>query len=128
MLHPVKVSSVTDTRQYSSIHIGKAATSFDCDGCGHHASFHSLENKEEAAILQKWSEVSNNEQSQAITGAGRKRRRIAERPVSEIEVLELLDDDPVPATMAASTRRRAAKPSRKNAQSSASQVAESVLK
>src|SRR5580704_3310924 len=31
-----------------------AATSFDCDGCGHHASFHMLVNKEEDEVVARW--------------------------------------------------------------------------
>ena len=36
------------------LHPTKAATSFECDGCNHHSSFHMLENKEEVATLKKW--------------------------------------------------------------------------
>ena len=36
------------------IHPIKAATSFECDGCGHHASFHRMENQQEQEIAQKW--------------------------------------------------------------------------
>ncbi|KAI9780647.1 MAG: hypothetical protein M1839_006588 [Geoglossum umbratile] len=31
-----------------------AATSFECDGCGHHASFHMLVNKEEDEVVARW--------------------------------------------------------------------------
>lgn len=58
---------------------GQAATSFECDGCNHHASFHSLENPAEDAILQKWA---SQEKPLGTTSAqakesGGKRRRIA---------------------------------------------------
>ena len=36
------------------IHPLKAASSFDCDGCGHHASFHRMESKEEEEIARRW--------------------------------------------------------------------------
>ena len=39
------------------IHPVKAATSFECDGCSHHASFHKMENKEEDELLSKWRTV-----------------------------------------------------------------------
>lgn len=39
------------------IHPLKASTSFDCDGCGHHASFHRFEAKEEEeAAKTRWRE------------------------------------------------------------------------
>ncbi len=34
------------------VHPLKAATTFDCDGCGHHASFHKFVSPEEEEIMQ----------------------------------------------------------------------------
>ncbi|KAF2215605.1 hypothetical protein CERZMDRAFT_5513, partial [Cercospora zeae-maydis SCOH1-5] len=63
------------------LHPVKAATSFDCDGCGHHASFHSLENAAEDAILKKWSTEQGPARSDApASSAFKKRRRITEKP------------------------------------------------
>jgi hypothetical protein len=39
------------------IHPVKAATSFECDGCGHHASFHKMENPSEEECVKRWSTV-----------------------------------------------------------------------
>jgi hypothetical protein len=36
------------------IHPIKAPTSFECDGCGHHASFHQMQNKIDEAITSRW--------------------------------------------------------------------------
>ncbi|MDI1485546.1 MAG: hypothetical protein OHK93_000684 [Ramalina farinacea] len=36
------------------IHPLKAATSFECDGCGHHASFHRMANEGEEAVVRGW--------------------------------------------------------------------------
>ena len=36
------------------IHPLKAATSFDCDGCGHHASFHKMNNQMDEEIVRRW--------------------------------------------------------------------------
>ena len=36
------------------IHPVKAATSFECDGCSHHASYHKMENKAEDEIISRW--------------------------------------------------------------------------
>ncbi|CZT22253.1 uncharacterized protein RCC_08122 [Ramularia collo-cygni] len=92
------------------LHPVKAATSFDCDGCGHHASFHSLENLSEDAVLKKWSEqeAANPPTS---SGATKKRRRIADKPTESVELLELTEDDPDVAasftTRPRATRKRA---------------------
>ena len=36
------------------VHPLKASTSFDCDGCGHHASFHRIESKEDEEVAKRW--------------------------------------------------------------------------
>ena len=36
------------------IHPLKAASSFECDGCGHHASFHKMDNQKEEEIISRW--------------------------------------------------------------------------
>ena len=43
------------------IHPLKAATSFDCDGCGHHASFHQLQNPQEEETVKRWREEASYE-------------------------------------------------------------------
>ncbi|EME46633.1 hypothetical protein DOTSEDRAFT_22679 [Dothistroma septosporum NZE10] len=92
------------------LHPVKAATSFDCDGCNHHASFHALEDETEDAILKKWAEQeANSNAGQAAGGAGVKRRRIAEKPAEEVEIFELLDDFEKPDWMGSSTRRKPTK-------------------
>jgi hypothetical protein len=64
------------------LHPVKAATSFECDGCNHHASFHSLENPTEDAIIARWEQ--QEEDRQAIGGANKKRKRIADKPANEV--------------------------------------------
>lgn len=77
--------------QYTNV--SQAATSFECDGCGHHASFHSLENPREDAILQKWSEaekaIAAAAQATAAGAPRNKRRRIA--PQSQDNDLQVTD-------------------------------------
>ncbi|KAL8956428.1 MAG: hypothetical protein Q9193_006058 [Seirophora villosa] len=34
----------------------KAATSFECDGCGHHASFHRMDSREDEETVTRWKE------------------------------------------------------------------------
>lgn len=36
------------------VHPLKAATTFDCDGCGHHASFHKMDNKQDDEVMRRW--------------------------------------------------------------------------
>ncbi|KAI4159546.1 MAG: hypothetical protein L6R39_000327 [Caloplaca ligustica] len=38
----------------------KGPTSFECDGCGHHASFHRMDNKEDDKSVGYWKEVQND--------------------------------------------------------------------
>lgn len=71
----------------------KAASSFECDGCGHHASFHSLENPAEDAIRQKWSEEeAQAKEQQAAVGANKKRKMLAQNSVKDDERIVVLDD------------------------------------
>ena len=39
------------------IHPLKAATTFDCDGCGHHASFHKMDNATDDEAVRRWEQV-----------------------------------------------------------------------
>lgn len=58
------------------VHPLKAATSFDCDGCGHHASFHQMENpaEEEAARRWKAQAAAEREEKDSNTPAPKRRR------------------------------------------------------
>ncbi|KAK6441610.1 hypothetical protein LTR95_002148 [Oleoguttula sp. CCFEE 5521] len=76
------------------LHPIKAASSFECDGCAHHASFHSLENPAEDAVVKKWAAAEQlaKEQQQAIAGAGgsKKRKLLVERDTgASAELVEL---------------------------------------
>ncbi|MCJ1250733.1 hypothetical protein MMC30_007961 [Trapelia coarctata] len=42
------------------IHPVKAATTFECDGCAHHASYHKMDNKAEDEVLSRWRNASGN--------------------------------------------------------------------
>ncbi|KAI6859762.1 hypothetical protein KC343_g1684 [Hortaea werneckii] len=76
------------------LHPVKAATSFECDGCGHHASFHSLENPAEDAVIKKWSEqeTASSHSKQTAAGASNKKRRLLASTAAETgdaDVVEL---------------------------------------
>jgi hypothetical protein len=67
---------------YQHTCLTQAATSFECDGCGHHASYHNLDNPSEDAILAKWSaqEKIMSTQQQPTTSSRNKRKRITSQP------------------------------------------------
>lgn len=72
------------------------ATTFECDGCAHHASYHSMENPAEDAILAKWSAAARSIESSAQSVnvlPSSKRRRIAQPQTSSIQVTDLTSDD-----------------------------------
>ena len=87
------------------IHPLKAATSFDCDGCGHHASFHRMENPLEEETVRRW-RAEEGARTAAVNGDGTpfrmlkgiddlvppKRRRIAAKPEVE-RIVDLLDEE-----------------------------------
>ncbi|KAF2758306.1 hypothetical protein EJ05DRAFT_510247 [Pseudovirgaria hyperparasitica] len=59
MLHPIKI-----------------ATSFECDGCSHHASHHDMENKLEDEIVRRWqTEEKELELLNSTNAAGRPKKR-----------------------------------------------------
>ncbi|KAL8684415.1 MAG: hypothetical protein Q9218_008304 [Villophora microphyllina] len=54
------------------IHPLKAATSFECDGCGHHASFHKMDNKQDEEYERQWK---SEQQAQDAAQAARETAR-----------------------------------------------------
>lgn len=89
----------------------KADASFDCDGCGHHASFHDLENRREEEIVRRWKaeeqrnrlQEETREKSHADqlrlqiseTLSGRKRKRLVQANANPIRgsVVDLSEQD-----------------------------------
>ena len=80
------------------IHPLKAATSFDCDGCGHHASFHRMESREEEEIARRWKAEEEARQGrdarvvELVESVAPKRRRIGIAPAAE-DVLGFLEEE-----------------------------------
>jgi hypothetical protein len=101
------------------IHPLKAATSFDCDGCGHHASFHRMQNPEDEEIARRWKQeeatrerqgtrvVERERFEEVLTDFGPGKRRRIEAPP---EFLNLLDEEEeeaiVPRKAGAKGRKR----------------------
>ncbi|KAI6799878.1 hypothetical protein KC363_g1959 [Hortaea werneckii] len=98
------------------LHPVKAATSFECDGCGHHASFHSLENPAEDAVIKKWSEqeAGSSHSKQSAAGASNKKRRLLASTAAENGGADVVELDwpaipgsiPHPATSSTGARGR----------------------
>ena len=87
------------------IHPLKAATSFECDGCGHHASFHKMENTVDEETVRRWKEIETrrDQEHEVIAGlldayddvreiAPPKRRRIGNGPAKGIGKADAADD------------------------------------
>lgn len=56
MLHPLKVSQTLSKRHAGTALANniQSTSSYECDGCNHHASFHSMENKSEDEVRKRW--------------------------------------------------------------------------
>ncbi|KAE9987101.1 hypothetical protein EG328_003883 [Venturia inaequalis] len=61
------------------IHPMKATTSFDCDGCSHHASFHTMDNPLDTETIKRWAAAEQDNAATMTTagtiGAGGSRKR-----------------------------------------------------
>lgn len=55
----------------------QSSSSYECDGCAHHASYHSMENKAEDEIRKKWEQEAKEktEREQEVTERPKKRPR-----------------------------------------------------
>ena len=105
-----KLSMLTSCPCYRfMIHPMKASTSFDCDGCGHHASYHRMQNEQEEEIAKRWKEEEEAKARQVESERWRsveevmeelapKRKRIAAAAAppspgeTESEIVELFEE------------------------------------
>jgi len=53
----------------------RSSSSYECDGCNHHASFHNMENKIEDEIRKKWAQEAKDKAEQDAEAAQRPRKR-----------------------------------------------------
>ncbi|KAF2020952.1 hypothetical protein BU24DRAFT_416612 [Aaosphaeria arxii CBS 175.79] len=62
------------------LHPLKSSSSYECDGCSHHASFHSMENKHEDEVRKRWENEAKEKQEQEefVADHPRKRTRLIE--------------------------------------------------
>ncbi|EMD97856.1 hypothetical protein COCC4DRAFT_200773 [Bipolaris maydis ATCC 48331] len=58
------------------LHPLKSSSSYECDGCGHHASFHSMENKTEDEIRKRWETEAKERAQQNDEAQQRPKKRV----------------------------------------------------
>jgi hypothetical protein len=93
MLHPLKVR----TDPYETILLLtslESASSYECDGCAHHASFHSMENKTEDEVRKRWEQEAKDkaDQENEVQQRPKKRARAIEYSQEENISLEELTE------------------------------------
>ncbi|KAL9032324.1 MAG: hypothetical protein Q9214_008017 [Letrouitia sp. 1 TL-2023] len=91
------------------VHPLKAGTSFECDGCGHHASFHKMDSPEDEGSIRSWKSsqqtmedmFSTIQDATALEEVGEvleeakpraKRKRIADNAENGVEEEDWADD------------------------------------
>lgn len=67
------------------LHPLKSFTTFECDGCAHHASFHCLENKAEDEIRKRWEMEQRQKEAEA------KENEVAARPKKRARQIERVE-------------------------------------
>lgn len=75
MLHPLKVGGCRLVNM-PTFNTAQSASSYECDGCGHHASFHNMENKAEDEIRKRWELEAKEKEQQEERVAIRPRKRL----------------------------------------------------
>lgn len=73
------------------LHPLKSFTTFECDGCAHHASFHSLENKAEDEIRKRWEMEQRQQEAEARENEVAARPKKRARQIERVEPLGRLD-------------------------------------
>lgn len=53
----------------------QSSSSYECDGCNHHASFHNMENKAEDEIRKKWEQEAKDRAEQDSEAVQRPKKR-----------------------------------------------------
>jgi hypothetical protein len=67
------------------------ASTFECNGCGHHASFHNIENPHDDAVIKRWHEAEKR-QAQALeesVGFRKRPRKVIENGPSSQAVRQV---------------------------------------
>lgn len=69
----------------------QSASSYDCDGCNHHASFHSMENKTEDEIRKRWEQEAKDKAERDEEAQQRPKKRV--RAIEYQQAPALLPDE-----------------------------------
>ncbi|KAF3006570.1 hypothetical protein E8E13_006642 [Curvularia kusanoi] len=86
------------------LHPMKSSSSYECDGCNHHASFHSMENKAEDEIRKKWEQEAKDKANREEEAAQRPKKR--PRAIGyRNDVLDAMDDLELGALLDASAEK-----------------------
>ncbi|KAF9700302.1 hypothetical protein EKO04_001293 [Ascochyta lentis] len=99
------------------LHPLKSSSSYECDGCNHHASFHSMENKAEDEIRKKWEQEANDKAAREKEASQRPRKRLRAIDYQDNadktgDLLKLLESMPDGSNDATRTTRGTTKPRR----------------
>lgn len=83
------------------------STSFECDGCSHHASFHNMENLHDNDIIKRWKEEAEETQAETVTEPRRKKRprRAIENGKTWETINELVNEERVGEVSGFSSQR-----------------------
>lgn len=74
------------------------STSFECDGCGHHASYHCMENSTDNEIIKRWTEQSQGNQAEDAEPRRKKPRRAIENGRAAYESVASLSEQTISST------------------------------
>ncbi|KAF2003660.1 hypothetical protein P154DRAFT_617564 [Amniculicola lignicola CBS 123094] len=100
------------------LHPLKSSSSYECDGCGHHASFHNMENKVEDEIRRKWEQEAKEKEQERVVARPKKRLRELEfngataggmRLLEESSAVEEMDSSSVQTVAASGSSKTKAK-------------------
>ncbi|MCJ1371308.1 hypothetical protein MMC20_002523 [Loxospora ochrophaea] len=88
------------------VHPAKAASSFECDGCGHHASFHQMENRAEDELVRRWRAEEQEQDNNQTEQQDREREESVEieEPSAKRKRLAITNGDLEPSSPAATQR------------------------
>lgn len=89
----------------------QSASSYDCDGCSHHASFHSMENRIEDEIRKRWEQEAKDKAERDDEGQQPPKKRVraieyqqAAGPIPDEELQEAMGMGNTRAKAAARSR------------------------
>jgi hypothetical protein len=60
---------------YHLLTSSQSASSYECDGCAHHASFHSMENRSEDEVRKRWEQEAKDKADKEDEGQQRTKKR-----------------------------------------------------